>query len=167
MIKNISCLILIALLAGCEPVAQKSSIDNINNPLGTKQQYQNGFVPTKLKVNSAFTKIKANKGEIEVFVEFFDQHNDPIKVLGKVQFELYRWQAADADPRGESIKIDSKPIDISTVNLSQKYWDRITGHYRFKINIPDTASGLNTIVIQIVCILTNNTRLEDTAVITL
>lgn len=68
---------------------------------------------------------------IEARIEAIDAFGDSTKALGEFRFELFRFAAHEADPRGERIGVWVR--DLSDVEENRLYWDSLSRTYQFRL----------------------------------
>ena len=127
-----------------------------------------GFRPVKVVVHPSFTHIQAKgkkedkPGKIVAFVSLKDQFGDPLKALGRFRFELFRYQAAMSDPRGQRFAVDGiQEFDLTEVNENQQHWDGTTRNYRFGLKLPGLPAAARRIVVQVTFSIEPDLRLQN------
>lgn len=85
------------------------------------------FAPVALRLHP-LTRILPD--QLEARVELMDQMDDVTKGVGRINLELYRYELASLNHRGQLI--GSWQADVSTLQANEKYWDAITRTYVFR-----------------------------------
>ena len=131
----------------------------------------NGFYVAQVRIQPSFTQLrrddpaKPSPSGIDVAVELLDQFGDPIKAVGKFRFEIFRYQGAFNDVRGRRFEQNGiQEIDLTSADLNNKHWDRITRNYRFHLNVPELQTQQGRIVLQ-VTFTREHYRMQDSLVI--
>jgi len=93
------------------------------------------ILPAKIEV-LPFTKPRSWDGDsipdgIEVVLRPLDYFGDQTKAVGTFRFELYTFQKADSDPKGERFGFWQE--DLTSRQAQEQHWDRITSTYRFRL----------------------------------
>ncbi len=93
------------------------------------------LLPKQIKIQP-FTKIKSFDDDrvpdgVAVVVRPTDQFGDPVKLVGHVYFELYAYQNASAERKGERIEFWDRTI--ATEKDQKLYWDRTAQMYEFPL----------------------------------
>lgn len=101
------------------------------------------MLPQRIKIES-FTKIKSfNEDEIPdgilMVVRAFDKFGDPVKAVGPWYFELWTYQNASGDPKGQRLAFWDR--NISTAEEVRLYWTRAQ-MYEFQLAWAGGVEGL-------------------------
>ncbi len=129
-----------------------------------------GFVPKQVVLQPSFTRIMGKSkhdgeqnGKIEVYVQLKDQFGDPVKSLGQFWFELFRYQPAVSDPRGQRFSVGGvQQFDLTVADVNQQYWDSATWNYRFDLKLPEP---VQQVVVQVTFSTEAELRLQDVLVV--
>ena len=132
-----------------------------------------GFGPRQVVLQPSFTRIVGQSkndgeqtGKIEVYVQLKDQFGDPIKSLGRFRFELFQYQPAVSDPRGQRFSVDGvQKFDLTMIDVNQQYWDSTTCNYRFDLKLPELLKTVQQIVVQVTFSTETELRLQDVLVV--
>ncbi len=95
------------------------------------------LMPRKVQIQP-FTRIASFDSDeipdgLSVYVRALDQFGDPVKVAGTFLFELYRYQPAHADRKGERLEFwETKILDEKD---QLRYWDRTAQMYQFNLEV--------------------------------
>lgn len=118
--------LLAALLAGCK-----------SNPTITPAagEAMSMLAVRQIKIQP-FTKIKSFDDDkipdgIAVVVQPTDQFGDPVKAVGHLYFELYAYQAASGERKGQRLEFWDRTI--ATPADMKLYWDRTAQMYQFPL----------------------------------
>jgi hypothetical protein len=128
------------------------------------------FWPKQVVLQPSFTRIMGKSkndgeqtGKIEVYVQLKDQFGDPVKSLGQFRFELFRYQPAVSDPRGQRFLVGGvQQFDLTVADVNQQYWDSVTLNYRFDLKLPEP---VQEIVVQVTFSSEAELRLQDALVV--
>lgn len=110
------CLIALAA-AGCQGMHQR--------PLNGSGMDM--FAPVALRLHP-LTRILPD--QLEARIELMDQMDDVTKGVGLIKLELYRYELASLNHRGQLI--GRWQTDLATLETNEKYWDAITRTYVFR-----------------------------------
>jgi len=93
------------------------------------------YSPQQLKILS-FTKPRSFDGDIipdgvAASIRTLDCEGDEVKAYGKFLFELYAFQPATADHRGERLLVWDQPV--VKPEHQKRFWDRFTRAYEFEL----------------------------------
>lgn len=157
--------IMLGLLGGfgCENAAESGGSLPVSRP---------AFQVSKVRLQPSFTRILPAKEDtnhpsvIDACVELKDQYDDPIKALGQFRFELFKYRPAFSDPRGKRFEEGGvQLVDLTDIEVNQRYWDSITRSYRMQINLPPSAGHLKQLVLQVTFITEAEYRIRDILVL--
>ncbi len=95
--------------------------------------------PKKLELQRFLTRPEASQGSgdpdhISVVVAARDALEDSVKVLGTFHFELHTMRLASSDKLDRRLAAWQIPIDSEKALL--EHWDRLSGYYRFPLELP-------------------------------
>ena len=152
-----ACLLIIAVLYLCGCESNPNIVLNGDNPC---------FVPMKIKFQSSFCRLSdtstSGQSQVKVYVQVQDNFGDSLKVPGRFRIELYRKAPRSQKELGERLSINNAgyaEFDLSTSELNQMHWDRITRSYFMEFEAENLPSS---IIAQATFIYTENYRLTDT-----
>jgi hypothetical protein len=112
----------------------------LNRPMQRTPDESAMFGPARMRIHPIFTQVKSFTGDagkpdgIEAEVEFEDQFGDPTKAAGTIRFELYPYDRADAEPRGE--RISQWSGSLLSLDQEQLRWNRTSRTYSFQLAAP-------------------------------
>ena len=85
------------------------------------------WMPNAVELHGLSRFIATEDAEIlSLRVEFLDQDGDPTKFPGEVVILITPDFASDSEKRRYN-------FDLSNLEINERYWDRVTSTYRFKI----------------------------------
>ena len=101
------------------------------------------LMPQSVKIRP-FTKPKSFDNDkipdgIEVLVQPLDQFDDPVKAVGTMQFELFHYQQASGQIKGERLQFWE--VLIASADQVRDFWDRTAQMYLFQLAV-DQIEGL-------------------------
>jgi hypothetical protein len=163
--------ILFVGLSGCgSKMAWKvtdPAVKATSQPAGDVQQQMSLLLPTKIDI-MPFTKPKSWNDDpmpdgIEVVLRPLDSFGDQTKAIGLFRFELYLFQKASSDSKGQRIGFWQE--DLSTRESQYKHWDRITRTYRFRLSWAGEAVRPGKYVLEVTYVSPSGSRLSDSYII--
>ena len=165
----LSKVILIAVTAGAM-LLPTGGCQKIDQWRGRADSERLGFGPKQVFLQPSFTRIMGKSkndgeqtGKIEVYVQLKDQFGDPVKSLGQFRFELFQYQPAVSDPRGQRFSVEGvQKFDLTMIDVNQQYWDSATCNYRFDLKLPEP---VQQIVVQVTFSTEAELRLQDVLVV--
>ncbi|HSI36956.1 MAG: hypothetical protein ACAI43_19985 [Phycisphaerae bacterium] len=119
---------LVVFAGGCQPAPREDRV-------GADAAL---FGPADLRLHP-FTAVKDFDGDakpdgVEALIELQDRFRDPTKSTGTVIFELYDFQQARPDPRGQRLAYWRAPL--LTLEEQRARWNRISRTYSFQLEYP-------------------------------
>ena len=133
------------------------------------REEQEQFPVRQVQLNRSFTRITAGAGgasEIEACVQLLDQFGDVTKATGQFRFELYRYRAGFADPRGQRFEGEGvQVVDVRDVQMNQRHWDPITRCYTMRLAMPPGVELLKRMVLQVTYLAEREYRVQDQLVL--
>jgi hypothetical protein len=125
----------LSMIFGCRQRTEMSTMDAESGELIAL------LMPQSVKIQP-FTKPKSFDKDaipdgIEVLVQPLDKFNDPVKAVGAMQFELFRYQPASGQSKGERIQFWEVLIDSE--DQIDQFWDRTAQMYLFKLAVDEIA----------------------------
>jgi len=152
--------VLLAVWAGCEPVASESSSksDNEFNQLSAYASYS----PAKIDIMplTEFIRVGDDDDEvskIKVYVSLLDVFDSQIKAPGVFRFELYEYIQHSAEPKGGRIII-WEDVDLTEPSENNEHWRDFLRAYEF--NLDFEPEGNRSYVLQGTCLCPNGRRLS-------
>lgn len=100
---------------------------------------------------------------IEVVLRPLDSFGDQTKAVGIFRFELYLFQKASAEPRGQRIGFWEE--NLGTHEGQVLHWDRITRTYRFRLSLAGQPVRPGKYVLEVTYLSPVGMRLSDTYII--
>ena len=132
-----------------------------------------GFYLQKIALLPAFTTVRPLENnpdaalEIQVYLSVHDQFDNPIKTLGHLRFELFRYRSLHPDPRGRRFEVNGiQEIDLTELKTNQQHWDPITQAYHLTLKPPDWPDNWTKFVLQATFVTPSEYRLEDRITVT-
>lgn len=118
---------LLGLVAGCP----RGQIGEIEGAMSAEELVA-FYSPKRIEIKQ-FTKVRSFDKDpipdgIAVSLEALDQAGDPIKVFGDFLFELYAYQPATMNHRGERLQIWQQPVRRED---HEHFWNKPTRSYEF------------------------------------
>ncbi len=118
---------ILASVAGCP----RGQIGEIEGAMSAEELVA-FYSPTRIEIKQ-FTKVRSFDDDpipdgIAVSLEASDQAGDPIKVFGDFLFELYAYQPATMQHRGERLQLWEQPVRLED---QQQFWNKPTRSYEF------------------------------------
>jgi hypothetical protein len=140
MRKWIGMMVLLALVAGCQPHEASFA------PIGEEKMFEAG----KMRVHPVFTQVKDWNGDgvpdgVEAVVEFTDQFGDPVKASGQILFELYVYQPKNAEIRGTRV-VNPWIGSLSNADEQRAHWSRPARSYTFQLAYPAISKGVTYVL---------------------
>ncbi len=124
------------------------------------------FVPMKIKFQSSFCYLRnaksTGKSSIKLYIQVQDNFGDSLKIPGSFRIELYRKAPRSQEDLGERLSVNDSgyaEFDLTSSDLNQLHWDRITRSYIMEF---EAANLPSTIIAQATFIYTPNYRLTNT-----
>ena len=96
---------------------------------------------------------------VEVVLRPLDSFGDQTKAVGLFRFELYLFQKASSDPRGQRIGFWEE--NLMTRQSQLLHWDRITRTYRFRLSLAGQSVRPGKDVLEVTYLSPTGTRLGD------
>jgi hypothetical protein len=133
MVRRISILSLLLLLAGCNSSRNSNQGDAM-------------FGPVTMRIHPIFTQVKDWTGDgqpdgIEALIEFSDRFEDPTKAAGRIIFHLHSYRRDFPDASGK-LAADLPWIgEIQTLAQQKEHWSRTSGTYSFRLAYPKINPG--------------------------
>ena len=142
------------LIAGCG--SEPNIIINGDTPF---------FMPMKIKFQSSFCELADTKttgtSRVKAYIQVQDNFGDSLKLPGRFRIELYRKAPRSQEDLGERLAVNNAgyaEFDLSTSELNQLHWDRITRSYVMEFEAQNLPS---TIIAQATFIYTEKYRLTN------
>ena len=154
---TLSLLAIIAVLGFCGCGSEPNIVIDGDTPC---------FMPMKIRFQSSFCSMadtsSAGKSHVRVYVQVQDNFEDSLKLPGKFRIELYRKAPRSQEGLGERLSINNTgyaEFDLSSSELNQLHWDRITRSYSMEFDAQNLPA---TVIAQATFVYTDNYRLTDT-----
>ncbi|HYE20488.1 MAG TPA: hypothetical protein VEA69_18720 [Tepidisphaeraceae bacterium] len=124
---------LVVCVAGCQPAPREDRA-------GADAAL---FGPADIRLHP-FTAVKDFDGDaksdgVEALIELQDRFRDPTKSTGTVIFELYDFQQARPDARGQRLAYWRAPL--LTLEEQRARWNRISRTYSFQLEYPGISTN--------------------------
>ena len=97
------------------------------------------LMPSRIEIVEPFTRVRDFDQDnaldgIELLMQAVNSLGNPgLQIVGHVRVELYEFVEASAEPKGK--RIDRWAVDLSSVELQQKYWNQLTQMYEFRLEV--------------------------------
>ena len=125
------------LVTGCKHATNWQMFRSADSSVPTKsaRQQLKMLMPSQLEI-LPFTKPRSWDDDyipdgIEVVLRPLDSFGDQTKAVGTFRFELYQFQKAHADPKGQRIALWK--VDLISKKAQSLHWDKITRTYTFRL----------------------------------
>jgi len=151
--------VLSVVFCGCE---QRSDCSEKNSSSLTEEQVRM-LMLAKIEV-LPFTKPRSWDDDavpdgIEVVLRPLDSFGDQTKAIGTFRFELYTYQKASSNPKGQRVGFWEE--DLRTRQSQLLHWDKITRTYRFRLAWTGQSPKPGKYVLEVTYLSPSGLRLND------
>jgi hypothetical protein len=164
-------LLTVLMIVGCSQNNDSQITDSFENSdsltqQGVQQEQLDLLLPTRIEV-LPFTKAKSWDNDqkldgLEVVLRPLDSFGDQTKAIGLFRFELFLFEKASSDSRGPRIGFWEE--DVTSREMLEIHWDRITRTYRFRLGWVGKQIPSGKYVLEVTYITPYGQRLSDTYV---
>ncbi|MFA5865905.1 MAG: hypothetical protein WC975_14630 [Phycisphaerae bacterium] len=149
------------IITGCEQ--RNSGAKGGSTPWATNEQYKL-LLPAKIDI-LPFTKPRSWDDDqipdgIEVVLRPLDSFGDQTKAVGCFRFELYTFQKASGETKGQRIGFWEE--NMTTKESQNLHWDKITRTYRFRLAWTGEKTRQGKYVLEVTYLAPSSLRLTDT-----